>query len=79
MLTSLLIANGLRATLRGALDKYNIRNGATSNRSAEGPMENIDSSKSLVKSNEVLEIDSTNGPNVSSAALNVEFAIGQVV
>ena len=38
-------------------------------------MENIVSSKSLVKSNCVLEIGSTKGPNVSSAALKVRFDI----
>ena len=38
-------------------------------------MAKIDSSKSLVKSNEVLDIGSTKGPKASSAARSVEFAM----
>ena len=38
-------------------------------------MAKIDSSKSLVKSNEVLDIGSTKGPKASSAASSVEFAM----
>lgn len=41
-------------------------------------MEKIDSSKSLVKSNDVLVIAPTKGPNVSSATDSVEFDILQV-
>ena len=74
-LTSLPIANGLRATLREPLEREKIRKVATNTKSAEGPMVNTDSSNSLVKSNAVLESGSTNGPNVSSVALQVEFAI----
>jgi hypothetical protein len=75
VLTILPTASGLRDTFRGVFVKYSIRKGATSKSSAEGPMEKIDSSKRRVKSKEVFEIDSTNGPKLLSAVRNVEFAI----
>ena len=78
MLTSLLITNELLITFRGAFERCQHRMGTTSNSSDEGPIEKIDSSKNLVKSNEVSVIELTKGPKVSSAALRVEFAILRV-